>query len=150
MSKRTALVLLGAVVAALGLLQLVPVDRTNPPATETVSAPPAVMSILRRACFDCHSHETVWPAYSAVAPISFLVAHDVAEGREHLNFSTWDRYDEATRAKLLRKSWKETAKGEMPLWIYRVNHPEARLTAADLQILQGWLTSGAPTTGLGR
>lgn len=150
MTKRTALLLLGAVGAALLLLQLVPVARFNPPVTATVPAPPEAMTVLRRACFDCHSNETVWPWYSRVAPVSFLVASDVSEGRAELNFSTWDRYDEATRAKLLRKSWKETAKGEMPLWIYRVNHPEARLTAADLQILQGWLTSGAPTTGLGR
>ncbi|QQR74595.1 MAG: heme-binding domain-containing protein [Holophagales bacterium] len=146
MSKRTALVLLGAVAAALVALQLLPVDRSNPPASETVSAPPAVMSILRRACFDCHSHETVWPSYSAVAPISFLVAHDVAEGREHLNFSAWDRYDEQDRAKLRRKAWKEAARGDMPLPIYLPLHSEARLSPADVEQLRLW-AEAAPSGG---
>ena len=144
MRKRTALVMLVAVVAGLLLLQLVPVARTNPPATGTIAAPPETMAVLRRACFDCHSNETVWPWYSRVAPISFLVASDTTEGRRELNFSTWDKYDAATKLKLLRKSWKETAKGEMPMWIYRVNHPEARLSPADLAVLQAWLTSVAP------
>ena len=62
-----------------------PVTRQNPPVTGDVTAPADVGGILRRACYDCHSHETVWPWYSRVAPASWLVAHDVDEGRGFIN-----------------------------------------------------------------
>jgi hypothetical protein len=53
-------------------IQLVPVDRTNPPVEEEAPASPEVRAVLRRACYDCHSNETVWPWYSRVAPMSWL------------------------------------------------------------------------------
>jgi len=72
-------------------VQLVPVDRTNPPVESAVAAPAEVRSILRRSCFNCHSYETEWPWYGYVAPLSWLVAHHVHEAREEMNFSTWNR-----------------------------------------------------------
>ena len=84
-------------VALLVALQLVPVDRTNPAVTGEVPAPDDVRALLRAACYDCHSNETVWPWYTRVAPVSLLAAHDVEEGREYVNFSEWDRLDAAGR-----------------------------------------------------
>jgi hypothetical protein len=81
-----------AIVLLLVVIQFVPVDRSNPPVTSEVPASPEARAVLRRACYDCHSNETVWPWYSKVAPVSWLVARDVHKGREELNFSTWDRY----------------------------------------------------------
>lgn len=126
-----------AVVAgvALAAIQLVPVSRTNPPVTAPVQAPPEVQAVLRRACFDCHSHETRWPAQAYVAPFSWLVAHDVEEGREELNFSAWDRVD---RRKVARKLPKEVGEGEMPPWFYVLAHPSARLTDAERRLLGDW------------
>jgi len=74
------------------LFQFVPVDRSNPPVVADLQAPVDVKSVLQRSCYDCHSNEVKWPWYSYVAPVSWLVAHDVKEGREELNFSEWDRY----------------------------------------------------------
>ena len=130
-----------AVVVLLLAAQLVPVDRANPPAGKEIVAPPDVMAVLERACYDCHSSETVWPAYSRIAPVSWLVARDVHEGREALNYSTWDRYSAAERAELLEETWEEVAEGEMPMKAYVVLHPSARLTAEDRAALQAW-TSG--------
>ncbi len=127
-----------ATVAALGLLQLIPVDRTNPPVEREIAAALPLKSILKRACYDCHSNETVWPWYSRVAPVSWLVAWDVKEGREELNFSTWNRYDAEQRGKKLRESWEEVEEGEMPPWFYVALHPEARLSDRDRQILRAW------------
>src|SRR5512137_3175038 len=98
MTKTKVLLALGVVLAA---LQLVPVTRTNPPVTAAVPAPPEVAAILRRACFDCHSHETVWPLQAYLAPFSWLVAHDVKEGREELDFSAWGPKEAARAAKKL-------------------------------------------------
>lgn len=136
--KKMTLYALLATVAALGLLQLIPVDRTNPPVEREVQAAPEVKAILTRACYDCHSNETVWPWYSRVAPVSWLVAWDVKEGREELNFSTWNRYDAKQRAKKIKESWEEVQEGEMPPWFYVPLHGEARLSDRDRRILGAW------------
>ena len=128
----------GLAVALVGI-QIVPVERENPPVTRDIGAPPAVDAVLRRSCYDCHSNETVWPWYSRVAPLSWLVSHDVVEGRETLSFSTWDRYDAEARAELRAETWEEVEEGEMPPWIYTPTHPEARLDAADRAVLRDWV-----------
>jgi mono/diheme cytochrome c family protein len=122
-------------VVALGVIQLVPVERTNPPVSAPVQAPPEVQALLKRACYDCHSHETVWPLQAYVAPFSWLVAHDVSEGREELNFSAWDKVD---RKKVAKKLPKEVGEGEMPPWYYTLAHPSARLSDAERRILSDW------------
>jgi len=130
-------VVLGAAVAFV-VIQFVPVDRSNPPVTAEVPASPEARAVLRRACYDCHSHETVWPWYSMVAPVSWLLARDVREGRDELNFSTWDRYTAQEQVKNLKKSWEETSEGEMPLWFYLPVHRDAVLSAEDKAILRKW------------
>jgi len=122
----------------LGLAQLIPVERSNPPVTLEVPASADVREVLRRSCYDCHSHETRWPWYARVAPASWLVAHDVAEAREHLNFSTWDAYDAKEQRHLRQEVWEEVEEGEMPLWFYVPLHPEARLSEADERLLEAW------------
>jgi len=102
-----------------------------------------VRAVLRRACYDCHSHETVWPWYSKVAPVSWLVAHDVHEGRQKLNFSTWNRYTPKQQVKKSKESWEEVAAGEMPLWYYLPVHRDAALSAEDRALLRTWALDAA-------
>src|SRR5690242_6290427 len=76
------------------LIQLVPYgrDHTNPSHNvEPKWDKPATRALARRACFDCHSNKTVWPWYSHVAPVSWLVMKDVVDGRHEMNFSEWDK-----------------------------------------------------------
>ena len=122
---RVALVL----VVLLVLIQFVPYGRSheNPPVTgEPAWDSPRTRELAKRACFDCHSNETVWPWYASVAPLSWLVQQDVDEGREHLNFSQFDRgpghADDAA---------EELAKGEMPPSAYVLAHAEAKLDDAE-------------------
>jgi Haem-binding domain len=141
----------GAIVllVLLVLAQLVRVDRTNPPVMSDVPAPPEVKAALRRACYDCHSNETAWPWYSQVAPISWLLAYDVGEGREDLNFSTWQQYDEKKRKKKLKETVETVNEGEMPPWYYVLVHPDARLPDRDRQALAAWAAEvgGDPAGG---
>jgi len=134
-----------ALVVLLGLAQLIPVNRTNPPVESEVPASPEVREILQRACYDCHSNETRWPWYARVAPISWLVAYDVSSAREKMNFSRWNQYDAKERAEHLEESWEEVEEGHMPLFIYPPLHPEARLSDADRELLRVWAT--APLAG---
>ncbi|MFN7967400.1 MAG: heme-binding domain-containing protein [Acidobacteriota bacterium] len=129
-------------VALLGIafiaIQFVPVDRSNPPVETEFAVPAEVRTILRRACYDCHSNETVWPWYSRVAPISWLVASDVQEGRDEMNFSTWNRWSAKKRNRAARKIWEQVKNEEMPLWFYIPLHAESRLTVEDRAMLQAW------------
>jgi hypothetical protein len=134
---------LGVVVAALCLAQLVPVARTNSPVVADLTAPPEVSAVLREACYDCHSGETRWPWYSRVAPTSWLVAHDVTEGREHLDFSTWGTLPPRQRTKLLGKIAQDVDEGEMPPWAYALVHPDARLGDDARRALIGWARDAA-------
>lgn len=133
-----------AVAAALLLFQLVPYGRshTNPPVRAEPSwDSPDTRALAVRACFDCHSNETAWPWYASVAPVSWLVQHDVDDGRTYLNFSEWDRPQEEAveAAEVVRE-------GEMPPSVYTRMHPEARLSAEEKYRLAAGLelTLGSP------
>lgn len=138
--------LLGVVVA-LAAIQFVPIDRSNPPVETDVPAPADVRSVLRRACYDCHSNETVWPWYGRVAPFSWLVERDVREGRKELNFSAWNRLDAKRRDRKMKETWKEVSEGKMPPWFYTAVHRDAALSSADRAALREWSLGAAPETG---
>jgi len=127
-------------VLVVGLLaiQFIPVERFNPPERGQLAAPPQVETTLRRACYDCHSNETRWPWYARVAPISFLLARDVREGRRELNFSIWDRYEQRRKARKLKEIVKEVEEGDMPPWYYVPVHPDAKLSQGDQETIVKW------------
>ena len=131
---------IGGVVAFV-LIQLVPYgrDHTNPPVVQEPKWDSVkTRELFMRACADCHSNETKWPWYSNIAPVSWLVVHDVEEGREHFNISMWghqrkNKGDEAA---------EELREGEMPLKPYLLAHPEARLNENEKkQLIQGLINT---------
>jgi hypothetical protein len=128
-------------------IQFVPVDRSNPATQTQVPASAEVRAVLERACYDCHSNQTVWPWYSYVAPVSWLAAKDVQDGRAELNYSTWNLLSAEEQAEGIRESWEKVQSGEMPLWFYLPMHPEAKLSPADRAILQAWATSAGGPAG---
>ncbi|MEJ2633913.1 MAG: heme-binding domain-containing protein [Calditrichia bacterium] len=137
MKKKLSYILLALVIIFIGI-QFIPVKKTNPPVESEINAPTNVVNVLQRSCYDCHSNRTVWPWYSHVAPMSWLVASDVNEGREHLNFTAWNKYDTKRRSKKMQEIAEEVEKGDMPLWYYLPMHPEAKLSKADAQLLVSW------------
>lgn len=100
--------------------------------------PDEVSKLLKTTCYDCHSNETKYPWYSYVAPVSWLISHDVNEGKEHLNFSEWESLDKMKKAKNLDGIVDEVSDGGMPMLIYPVMHPEAKLKKADRQAIVDW------------
>lgn len=129
-----------ALVVFVVVAQAVRIDKTNPPINADLEAPAPVKQVMTRACYGCHSNETVWPWYSNVAPASWMVAYDVHKGRAELNFSEWGAYTQARRLKKLREIRDEVAGGEMPPWYYVYPmHPEAKLSAEDRGAINGWV-----------
>ena len=128
--------MIGVVIAVVILLigiQVVPYghDHANPPVQgEPKWSSPQVRELAARACFDCHSNETVWPWYSNVAPMSWLIQRDVDQGRRRLNFSQWNAPQRGSRDVA-----EPIQRGSMPQWYYVMLHPSAKLSSADVQML---------------
>ena len=111
----------------------------NPPERYTLAFPPDVKAIMHHACFDCHTNETRWPLYARIAPGSWLMARDVHNGRNHLNFSKWGDSDEDERQDDLENCWDQVESGAMPPWFYIVPlHPDAKLSDADKATLKAF------------
>ncbi|MGO9058510.1 MAG: heme-binding domain-containing protein [Candidatus Binataceae bacterium] len=143
--KKLAWVAALAVSVVLLAVQLVLVNRINPPSLGTFAAPPQIDATLKRACYDCHSNETRWRWYSRVAPLSWFTVHDVTLGRKEANFSEWGIYCPATRRRKLEWMGRALREENMPPWSYRLLHPGARLTEADRAAVQRWIESALAT-----
>ena len=131
-----AIVLLGMII------QLIPLPGrgNDPPVTaEPEWNSPQTRALAKRACFDCHSNETVWPWYSYMAPVSWLVYNDTMEGRSRLNFSEWNRPQREVNEII-----EIIQEGEMPPAIYLPMHPSAQLTGAEKQQLITGLSNSLP------
>jgi len=117
------------------LINLIPVNRSNPPIKQSPKMPIKVENILRKSCYDCHSNEVTYPIYSYIAPASWIISGDVYNGRKHLNFSEWD---ESKEKKLKEEIWEEVEKGDMPLSLYTFFHPSAQLALNEIKVIEIW------------
>ncbi len=143
--KRVLKIVLGLFALTFIGIQFVPVERTNPSVIADFDGDPGIEALLRRACYDCHSNETHWPWYSAVAPASWSIVEHVDHGREELNFSLWGRMPRTQQDHKREECWEEVESGEMPHSGYVPLHPDARLSPEDLELLKAWAT--APSEG---
>ena len=128
--KIAALLLMVVLIA----IQFIPVERSNPPVDleldllEYSSFTPEQKQLVKAACYDCHSNETVYPWYSYVAPMSFSIEHHVIEGREELNFNTFMTYSDRKKDHKLEEVIEALKEGWMPLNGYVALHSEAKLS----------------------
>lgn len=134
MKKSITYRLIRVTLITLVAIQFLPIDRSVPEYEKendfimSSKLDDQYKSLIRNACYDCHSYQTDYPWYSKVAPISFSIQGHINEGREHLNFSKWEIYTPSKKEKLLEEAAEEIHGGEMPLTGYRWLHKEARLS----------------------
>lgn len=132
------------ILAVIVIMQLYPFPRpevtTDNPndLIKTTEVPENVATMLRAACYDCHSNETVYPWYSNIAPVKWWVYDHIIEGREDVNFSKWNSYSKSDKAEILDDITSEVSEGEMPLDYYPLTHPGAKLSDTDREILVKW------------
>jgi hypothetical protein len=137
LGKKTTIIC-GVLLAA---VQTIRPARVNPPVDAdrtlraVIGADSPAIRVIDRSCRDCHSNDTIWPWYSNVAPVSWLLVHDVNEGRAELNFSEWGDYSPDKQRKLLKKSCEEVREGEMPMPIYTLAHPTAKLSGSNIEVV---------------
>ena len=137
-------ILLGILVTGFLLVQLIPYghNHNNPPVVkEPAWDSPTTRTLAQRACFDCHSNETIWPWYTNVAPASWLTQHDVEDGRRRLNFSDIDGQRGERSGEREREGREDNeiseviTKGDMPPWYYVAMHPTAGFSEQEKQQL---------------
>jgi len=97
-----------------------------------------VLALIEKSCRDCHSERTVYPWYSYVAPVSWLIRSDVADGRRRLNLSHWSEYSLVRRERSLSEIANQVKDGDMPPSIYTMIHRTARLSEADVDAIFRW------------
>ena len=124
--------------------QFIQVDKLNPKydKKDEIKAPKEVMAVFKRACWDCHSNDTVWPWYSKVAPMSWSIARHVKHGRAYVNFSIWETYTPEQKDKKLEEIYR-TMYAAMPPENYVQFHDEASVTQEDRKLIREW-TGKAP------
>jgi len=146
MRSRTKYIVIGT-----GLLfcavQFIPVGTRNPAVVPALTiyatqpVPQTVRSIFDNSCSDCHSNQTHWPWYSHLAPVSWMIVHDVHEGRKHLNLSEWGTYSEKKREEKLESLCEQVTNGDMPDSKYAFVHRKVRLTQDQRDAVCAWVES---------
>ncbi|MBN2237045.1 MAG: heme-binding domain-containing protein [Bacteroidales bacterium] len=127
------------------VIQFAPLERENPVTDQNLDflmatdMPADVQSVFKNSCYDCHSNETIWPWYSYVAPMSFVITHHVEEGRDQLNLSSWGEFDPDDQKGILKHMKKEIEKGEMPLAGYTALHGNAKMTEERKALVIQWI-----------
>lgn len=100
--------------------------------------PPEVRDILHRACYDCHSNNTVYPWYAEIQPVRWWLDSHINDGKRHLNFSEFAGYNPNRALDKLEAVIDEVEEKRMPLPSYTWAHPEARLTPEEIKTLVNW------------
>jgi len=143
MGKKTN-IFLYALAGLFLLIQIYPMERpevadSNPDdLLKNVDVSENVASILKSACYDCHSNESTYPWYANIAPVKWWIYDHINEGREDLNFSVWKTLSKADQAEALDDIATAVMEGEMPLKPYPITHPNAKLSKADKQAISDW------------
>ncbi len=135
-------ILLFLLLAAFVVIQFFQPDRSTPAPKGKLKAPPEVMNVLGKSCYDCHSNQTDWPWYSYVNPVGWVIDYDVSHGREHVNFSNWQAYDARKQYHIRQEILEVVESGEMPLSRYLWLHGDAELTPEDYIVIKKWVASG--------
>ncbi|MFY1047911.1 heme-binding domain-containing protein [Chryseobacterium sp. GP-SGM7] len=123
------------------IIQFIPIDKVNKPVDKTKNfvdvknTPRKVSDLIKNACYDCHSDETVYPKYAYIAPFSWSVKSHVNDGRKHLNFSIWETYNKDLKQSMLKNSIQTIQSKVMPMPAYIIYHDQANLTIDDRNVL---------------
>ncbi len=123
------------------ILQVFSIDKSLPETIDSEdffkmeNVPLEVSSLLRRACKDCHSHQTDFPWYTNIEPLSWWINGHIEFGRENLNFSKWNSYDAVKKRRKIDECIEVLQKRRMPFKSYKWLHDEAKLSEAEYESL---------------
>ncbi len=109
--------------------------------TSVMKVPQDVQALFKRSCNDCHSNQTNYLWYHEIAPMSWMVAYHIKEGKKHLNFDEFGTYNSRKRDRALEEISEVVESGEMPMKGYVAFHSETKMSPEDIQMVKDWVTS---------
>jgi hypothetical protein len=145
--KKIVFIILGSVLFVMIVLQFFPVKKSinqSIPTSDFISVSvtsPEVGKLIKNACYDCHSYETVYPWYFKIAPVSWIINSHISEARDHLNFSDWGSNSKDEQNDILKACLEEINNNEMPLFSYKIMHPLSRFREQDKTLINNWIIS---------
>jgi hypothetical protein len=143
--KQILLVILSALLIVFTVIQFVQPARneggqiSQTDILNTYDIPGNVHTLLRSACYDCHSNSTDYPWYCNIQPVGWLLAKDIKNGKAKLNFSEYGSLSSRRQISKLQEIENRIEDGTMPLPTYQLMHNNARLTKEDKELLIGWI-----------
>ncbi len=116
--------------------------------SKSVIMPSKVHSVLKNACYDCHSNNTYYPWYSKIQPARLIMDTHVKEGKEELNFSEFGSYSTRSKINKLKGLANSIKDNIMPLSSYKLMHKNANLSNEEKNLIINWAlqTSDSLTT----
>jgi len=145
--KKFVKIFIAIILTAFVIIQFIPnelpenSDDLSKDLIQTENPPQDVQLILKKACYDCHSNQAIYPWYSYVAPVSWLIVKDVRVGREELNFSDWADQSKRRKIKIMNEVAEEIEKKKMPLKVYTITHRDAILSDEEIEAITSWTES---------
>ena len=142
MLSRGAGLLLGGFLVAQFIRPALP----SGPVTADLQAPAPVKEVLRNSCYNCHSNETRLPWFDRIVPAYWIAVTDVKNARRKVNFSNFDALPAAQQRAILFEGINQVRFGAMPPAPYRLIHPESRVAAGQMAVIEQYLTQpeGSP------
>jgi hypothetical protein len=132
-------------VTMLVAIQFIRPSLPNPPVTSDLQAPPEVKAILKNSCYNCHSNETTLSWFDLPVPAYWLVRGHVLSARRRVNFSEIGKLPAAQQKATLYEAVMQVSQGAMPIPAYTRFHPDAKISAHDLEVLKQYLHPDAGT-----
>lgn len=126
------------------IIQFFQIDKTNPPIEATqdfiqnTNPPTEIATILKTACYDCHSHTTKYPWYTNIQPLAWWIKGHIDNGNKHLNYSIWTTYTAKKKAHKIEEMVEVVEGKEMPMLSYMVAHNDAWIDADQRKALVDW------------
>lgn len=105
------------------------------------NAPQQIQNILQNSCYDCHSNNTNYPAYSYIQPARYLMEKHIKEGKEELNFNDWTNYSVRKQRNKLNGIIEQIEDDKMPLDSYTLIHKNAKLSDQQKVEMINWLSA---------
>jgi hypothetical protein len=107
--------------------------------SKVVTIPDTVLTLLKNACYDCHSNNTVYPWYSDIQPMGWLMAYHIKKAKNQLNFSEFGSYSQRRQLSKLDGIANSIKDDIMPLESYKIMHKSAQLSPDEKLLLINWI-----------
>ncbi len=115
---------------------------------QVYAVPDSLLVLLQNACYDCHSNNTVYPWYSNIQPMAWVMARHIKNGKDKLNFSDFGSYTSRRQISKLKGIANQIKDDEMPIASYKWMHKKASLTKEEKLLIMDWMNKSADSLSI--